>query len=657
MRPILFLSLLSLAPLLSSCVIDGKRQFVFDYQKDENVRVTPLDIDTYAEIYAEDDGVYLYRENYIEMVHKGSSLLTQDLQTFDSWYVETMRYLVLDPDAEELSTFDLALAPGVRLMNAHIKVIDPDGGITHLDISDMNVETDSDGARRYRVAYPGVKKGTIVDVGYETLEDPRRTGHYHHELPLQYRLPCEQLRIQVVHPTHWRIKIRGGVDATPNRDELYQRRVDGENRVAITTYDAHDIPALYNEPWSPYRNERLRYIEIALVKYRGSPITESWAQYADKLFDYYVDGYSPRQVKVDLERNSDDEGSTIRAVLDWVHEKVRHKALDPSIRYDPVEAIERGEGRSAEITVLTKLLLQKVGIVANFVLIHSVLDPPVFDDFVAPGRYYFPGLELQSADSTLLLFPWISRYPAGHIPGFLQQQPMLVFGQSGFLRHDSAGTGAQGRDITTSEYNAEIDEEGQLTMVEVRRLEGEDAFFLRRRMEEFDDEELDEEMKDLIIYEGGEIDFEGYDIENREEYNRPLIITLRYTIDGLVTITPDEAIVRIEELFSPSFSYKRKVETSERVNPIRIYTDEEVSKTVTLRVPENWQVGSLPEDLREETSFGTATASYRYRPGELTATYSRSLRRSERPAEHYQELLLLIGRDSKLNLSTLVFTY
>lgn len=658
MRSPLLLPSLLLMPLLCGCVLHGKRQFILDHQKTSNVRFEPVDIESYAAIYAEDDGVYLYRENYLELVDRGTSLLSYDGPSYHAWHAETMRYLILNPEADELTTFDLDLDPGMSLQSVHINIFDPDGTIKQLTMKDMNVETDSDGAKRYRVAYPDIVRGSVVDIGYETVETPTSTGNFHHALRLQYALPCERLRVQVVYPKSWfrYVKIRGGVAEHPDREEFYRKQVDEEKEVVIAAYDAHDIPALYNEPWSPYRSERLRYLETSLTNLKGSPITYTWSDYAEKLRDYYIGTVKPRHVRVEIDRE-DDEEKTMRAILAWINDNIRLKSLDRSIPYDPIEVIERGEGRPQEITILAGLMMINAGIDTEFLLIHSAFDPPVDMTFVVPGRYYTPGLRVSIGDSTLLLFPWITNYPVGYIPSFLQDQPMLVFSYREFLQHDRTGTGSQLQDITTSEYSAEIDESGHVSVVEKRKLEGESAFFFRRKIENLDDEELQKEMKELVVYEGGEVDFERYEIDNRDDFDRPLVITLRYTIDGLVTVTPDEAIVRIEELFSPSFSYTRKVETSERKNPIRIYTDEKVNKTIKLQVPETWQVGPLPEDLREETSFGIATASYSYRPGELTATYSRTLRRSERPAGDYAELLKITGKNSKLNLSTLVFTY
>ncbi len=658
MRSPLLIPSLLLIPLLCGCVVHGKRQYILDHQQTSNVRFEPIDIESYAALYAEDDGVYLYRENYLELVHRGTSLLSYDRPSYHAWHAETMRYLILNPEADELTTFDLDLDKEMTLSAAYIHVISPDGSITALDIDDMNVEEDSDGSKRYRVAYPDVVKGTIVDIGYETFENPTRSGSYHHQLRLQYALPCERLLVQIVYPESWdrHVKIRGGETGESESKEVYTRDVDEERELVTTTYQVSNLPALYNEPWSPYRNERLRYLEMAVVKFRGSPITRTWKQYAEMLHDYFMSDAKPRHVDIEIENDGGEE-ATVKGVISWINENIRLKSLDRSIPYDPIEVIERGEGRPQEITILAGLMMINAGIDTEFLLIHSAFDPPVDTAFVAPGRYYTPGLRVSIGDSTLLLFPWITNYPIGYIPSFLQNQPMLVFSHKEFLKHDRTGTGSQLQDITTSEYSAEIDESGHVSVVEKRRLEGESAFFFRRKIESLDDEELEKEMKELVVYEGGEVDFEEYEIDNREDFDRPLILTLRYTIDGLVTVTPDEAIVRIEELFSPSFSYTRKVETSERKNPIRIYTDEKVNKTIKLQVPERWQVGPLPEDLREETSFGIATASYSYRPGELTATYSRTLRRSERPAGDYAELLRITGTNSKLNLSSLVFTY
>ena len=659
------LVLLILLPLfLAGCVFQGKRRYTLDRQESSHIQFRALETDHYAEKYPEEDGVYLFREEMVELVHRAP---WNGHPSYHAWHTEAMRYLILNPENDELTTFDLEVDEDMELKKIYINLIAPDGSVREFGLQDMNVEIDSRGNQRYRLAYPGVVRGTVVDAGYETLEDPIQTGTYHHELSLQYSMPCERLSVRYVHPKGWEVAVQGGEYDEPQWRESYSREIDKDRGIKIAAYDAWNVPPLYDEPYSPYRGERLRRLEGVvqsawMADYHVRMMPSSWDSYGSTMISGMLADNDPdeRQIRqhVDtlLDRNADDR-TKVEGIITWFNENVRLRSLDRSIEYDPVEVIGRGEGRTQEITALAGLMMLNAGLDTDFLLVHSAFDPPVEVGFIAPGLYYTPALSVEVGDSTLYLFPWIKNYPIGHIPSFLQQQPALALSTDGFREETTVPESDLTKSVTSSTYDVEIDREGVATVVEKRRLEGEAAFFLRRRTENLDGDELEERMKDLVIYEGGEVDFKGYDIENREEFDRPLIITLRYTIDGMVTVTPDEAIVRIEELFSPSFSYTRKVRSSERKNPIRIYTDEEINKRVTLRVPENWRVGPLPDDLREETSFGIATASYSYRPGELTATYSRSLRRSERPAEHYQELLLLIGKDSKLNLSTLVFTY
>ena len=427
-------------------------------------------------------------------------------------------------------------------------------------------------------------------------------------------------------------KVRGGETEKPSWTETYRKFEDDDHDIDIAQYDAREIPALRNEPYSPYRGERLRVLEGAAIHaymgdYSVNMIPKTWDSYASGAIGSMLDGNDrdEREIRRKVDQLVDRSAPDIekmKRIVTWVNDSLRYRSFDDSYEYDPIKALEAKEGQAGEINSVVGLMLLNAGLNTDFLLIHSAYDRPVDESFVAPGLYYTPGLEVEIEDSTFYLFPYIRNYPLGHIPSYLQNQSALVMDEGGFKKFDSIPGNSLSTSIITSEYDAEIDEDGLVTVVERRTMEGEDGFGFRREIENLDEEDLEDEVEDLIVYEGGVIDFQGYEMENREEYGQPLIITLRYTIDGLVTMTPEEAIVRIEELFSPAFSYSRKVDIEERKNPIRIYTEEQVNKKVTLTVPSTWRVNDLPDEVSEKTSFGEATARYSYTPGKLTATYS-----------------------------------
>jgi hypothetical protein len=135
-----------------------------------------------------------------------------------------------------------------------------------------------------------------------------------------------------------------------------------------------------------------------------------------------------------------------------------------------------------------------------------------------------------------------------------------------------------------------------------------------------------------------------------------LQIKLEYTIDNLVTVTPEEVIFQTGGLFSPSSTGgERKVDTSERRNPIRIYNDEQTNKNITVQYPASWQLSSTLADIQRSNDFGSVEGKYENSPGKLSIRQTRLLKQSSAPKEKFPELLELISRQSKLSIPTIIF--
>ena len=62
-------------------------------------------------------------------------------------------------------------------------------------------------------------------------------------------------------------------------------------------------------------------------------------------------------------RVAGDDGATVEAIVDWVHQKVRYEITPTSL--DAVAVLERGEGDCTEYALLTVTLLRAAGIPAH----------------------------------------------------------------------------------------------------------------------------------------------------------------------------------------------------------------------------------------------------------------------------------------------------
>ena len=660
MRALRFLSLLLL--LVVGCTSHGVRRYTLDRTTPDDIVRTPVDVAAYAEEYPGDDGIFLYREYCLEQVERPH---TGNHYSYDVYKMGAIRYLVLDPDAEWLGTFDLTVDEGEELRKVYITVIAPDGSIRQFDKGDLRETVDEEGRRRYRLAYPGIVKGSVVDEGYEIYYDPSDFSEYHHQIPLRFSIPTERLSVRYVYPSTWTVGFRGNhSDSVAWVGRFAIDTIEGEDAVEVASYEATDIPALVSEPYSPFLGEIQRNLEavVRIVYFPdGStlrPLPATWKSYASG-YGHYAAGskeIKPKELDERLKEildGSESDHQKLRKIVGWVQREI---AVGGERAGNLQKVWKQKEGTVPQITAVTRALLEHAGIPATLLLIHSAQEGRFDSAFLYPGAFSYPSLSAVVGDSTYYLFPYIRNYPVDQIPIFFQGETALRIGSDTARLFDTIPILAATAGGITSDFDATIDEEGVLTVTETRTLRGDDAFLMRRELAELDEEELADAMKEMPTYEEGVVTLTTHAIENLADYDKPLVIRLTYTVEDLVTITPDEAIVNAEGLFTPVMRRKYKVDTEERENPIKIYSDESLRQTIRLRVPAGWRLQSVPEDLHRTTSFGEVSSRYAFADGALTVDYTRTLRRAERPATEYADLLAIIGTRATMSLSTLVFS-
>lgn len=652
-----FFLFLSLGVLLCSCVSTGKRTFALSHLPKDSIRLKPVDLEAYKKTYADYDGVYLMREYVVEHAQRP---YVGGQYSWDIYKIGTLRYVVLNPDAEWLTTFKLDVEKGEELKNAFITVIAPDGSVRQFDKGDLREEVDSDGDRVYKLAYPGIVEGSIVDEGYEIHYDPNYKPEVRHQIPLQFAIPCERLSVRYAYPDEWTIKTRKSADGSP---VLFRTLSEPERDLLVLAYDNTDIAAVPREIYSPYLKEFADYLDLSLAEYKigsytHSTVPESWKEYAESYRSYALEKGSPqsraigKQVEKIVEK-SDSPMQKMKKIVAWVQKEIVVDWDQPNRHFR--DLLQSKRGKPYLICGVTRAMLENAGITSSLVLIHSAEEGPFDSTYLHWGAFYQAGVTAQIDGKTFYLFPWIKNYPVEQVPVYFQGQPALVITDEGYGGFETVPYGSIAGNRIQSGYDVEIDEEGVMRVAETREFYGEAAYELRRTFEGLNEEKLEKEIRDMLSYEGGEVKLEKYELEKRDDYSQPLVVRMTYTIDNLVTVTPDEAIVRSEGLFSPAARTGYKLDTLKRRTPIRIYNDEQYLKRVSVRVPAGWRLIETPKPVSEKNRFGEISASYSYAEGVLTVEHTRRLQRSDGTAAEAGELQAIVGKRSKLNVPTLIF--
>ncbi|MEJ2050889.1 MAG: hypothetical protein P8Y60_13825, partial [Calditrichota bacterium] len=482
-----------------------------------------------------------------------------------------------------------------------------------------------------------------------------------HDIPLQFIIPCEKLSFSYAYPDWWKIQVKKiAKDSIPH----YQVKQDPENRKTTITYLANNVPALQIEKYSPFFKEVVNYFEFMITDLqmlsRSYKSEKSWNDLMISLRKDKMnkDGFLSSLV----ENTTKDIIKDVHTPLEKLDTIITYLQtnIEPMNEYDDrnfKRILEDKKGSVSRITGLAHSMLTKAGLEAQYLLLHSAKDGYFDRDYISYSQFTIPAVGVTIEDEKYVVFPY-AKIPISYVPQNFQGQLALGISgdkQSTEVEFWEVPSGNQAENIVDEEYNLKIDEAGLINVSEIKTYRGSNAYFGRQALEDLTDDELEDELKELLTYTDGEIKIVSREIINLEAYKKPLIIKLNYTIDNLITLTPEEVIFQTGGLFSPISGAKYKIDTEERQNPIRIYYNETIIKHINISFPESWKIEKPLKNIEFQNIFGRIYGEYHISSGQLIANQQRQLVRSDAPKEKISELLELTGEKSRLAIPTIVF--
>jgi hypothetical protein len=606
--------------------------------------------------YGRVDGVFLDREKTTEHVAGGAYA-----GGWTYWEYLRLRYVVLNPEADWLTTQTITVRPGGTLDGASMRTIAPDGTVRQFAPSDFVVEEGS-GGTTYKLAYPNVERGTVIEertrVKYASSYEFRPPFQY--DEPFQFGVPAKRVQYRFAYPAAWEIEVKDTAQGVVPDYSLTQTE-DGKK--TILEYTVTDVPALPDEPYAPFFKETADYLEfhISRIEIAGmvSNAPDTWEAVADNYKRYATKRgglfSSPIRKAVDQSgvQNYSAASDKLERVVTWIQDEFE---IGAASRDDLTTVVNERTGNPYLLTGLAQGMLREIGVKADFLLIHTAADGYFDEGYVSSSQLYMPAVGVPVGDQMVIAFPWIEGLPATHVPEPFQGQRALRIGPNGYAGFTTVAVGAADQSATDERYTVEITPDGVLQVEEERTMRGMAAFGVRSALHDLTDDERDEAIGEMLTYTDGTVRDLAYTLEHEDQIDRPLVLRLTYAIDDLVTVTPEEVLFQTGGLFSPASRISSAVVVEERKAPIRIYFDEETDKEITVRYPESWTLTTDLADVRVENDFGQITGTYAMEPGRFTATQQLTLRAADAPKEDFSKLLSLLGRQTDLEIPTLIFS-
>ena len=623
----------------------------------------PVNIDSVVAKYSGHDGVYLNLERTIE--HFGTKDrsagqffvggLGLDWSFCD---IKKYRYVVLNPEASWLTHVEFWRKPN----QLFIIIINPDGSIRRYSLTDLKKES-KEGADVYRLIFPDIRRGSLVEVGHEhTYSAQKMNPPLHHYIALQFYIPCEKLSFSYAYPDWWQVMVK---DTGPFSNTQYETSSEPKKRKAFLRYSATDIPAILSEPYSPYFKEVGKYLRFQVTSLSMGGIKIDRRLTFKKITEeVYKDLIKPGRdgdtrfailgLAREVVRGDTTRYQRMQSVVNYVRDSMEITSKYGKANYRSV--INKKKGGAWELTGLTQAMLDALSIPTSLLLIHSADDGYLDTAYVDYGQFSVPAVRAEVDGEYYVLFPCLKHLPFDHTPQFVQGQPALEIKADGEWDYWTVPHASREADRTRRDYRLTLSEDGNVRVEETATHRGIMAYVWREMLSDLTDTELEKTFEEFTTFSGGEVTLKTHEFQNLNKPSLPLIIRLNYDIANLLTVTPEEVIFHTGGLFAPISGSKNNFDPDYRQLPISIRADEQHDKNIEFSFPPNWHLTTALTGVSKENDFGSITSQYFIGDGELRVTQKIFLVHTFADREQYPALLELVGNHSLLHLPNLVFS-
>ena len=645
------------AVILFSCASSQRTIFLKTPTADQR---DSIDVEAYETRYGKYDGVYLDIDESIE--HSGMSARGMFGTSWDYHYVIHRKYLVLNPDAQDLTTFTLRTYRHANIGTLYLRVTSPDGSVKQYGIKDLVKETVSEYVVSYKFIFPAIVKGSLIEEGFEMgYNGLRNWPSLQEDIPLQFSIPCERVAFTFAYPDWWEIRMKR---ISPTDTIPYKFTHDPESRKNVFSCVAHNVRAVKDEPYDPYFKEMAAYMEFMVSSFEMGDLHYAAPKDWTELISRYRTGLTDREgrglfssrvenVTEDLVKGKTDQLEKLTTILDYVQTNI--EAANDSKNRDFADVLKDKKGDSYEVTGLTNMMLKKAGLETDFVMVHSAKEGYFDSSYYSFDQLSIPAIEARVGGTEYVLLPYRKDIPYDYVPEYLQGQRCVVVSDAAQAMFTTIPSGSPTRNSVSEGYKLVIGADGLINVEETKTIQGSYAYFLREYLSDLKETEKDKFIKELITYSEGKVNITSHVLENEKEYKKPLVLRYTYTIDNLVTLTPDEVLFHTAGLFAPTSLKAFRVESEERTSPIRIYNDEEYVKEIEVRYPDTWELKTPLHPLEIENMFGTLKVDVTNSGHLLKVHQRRFLKRNSQLKDRIVELAKLTGSKTSTVLPTVVF--
>jgi hypothetical protein len=629
-------------------------------------------VDWYAEKYPDAPGVYLwYRQ--VDEFNSGR------------WTHIEKQYLVLNPDNTELSTFHLELPSWLTLKSIRILIQNPDGSEHRFIQPNMSKQVDSYNNTTYKLAFPDVKRGTLVAIHYTLLQGGAGRSPLSDIVdPLRTSLPADTISVKYIFPTSYSL-------TTKRNTNVYVRDFfDISNQKRILSMGGKDVPPIEPEIYAPFYKEWAEYIQFRTLKPNsGQSDFKYWfglhAAVSEFLFPSSFLGMA-EQLDLMMTQNNYKQLSDSAKIWNaarWVSDNIELKEwLGPQ---SPATLFNSKKGNSASMSQMLYYMYRKLGLNVVLVLGSGANNGALDESYVTLEEFDEPGVIVQLEDKDYFVQPHKKYQPITFVSQNMIDRDALIIRRAiisakttNLLRrlnlsslvdrgyeNDPEMRGVKtvslvgieaSPNLADEHLSVTLLEDGSARVTERVQLVSSFANSMREELNAKDAPVHKWVLENYISYDLNQIKTTRQEFLNLNDRDKPLILELEYIIPDLLNVTDDEMVFQTGGFLSQNALKPFSTEKEIRRAPISIRREEVQNRTITITAPPGWSCSTAIENRSIENKFGRQLLRASADSNVVRISYERILHKNEAPKEDYPELLKLIGRKPSLQIPYLVFS-
>lgn len=428
------------------------------------------------------------------------------------------------------------------------------------------------------------------------------------------------------------------------------------------TIRAENIPAFRHEEYSPSQSEIFPHVLLTFNKFQLKNVmatVTNWEDFGIWMHHTLLSDVNDISDKTIAEinrliQNETTQEAKAKKIYQYVQDKVRYVSIQIGIGgWKPMPASEvdkLGYGDCKALTNYTKVLLDAVGIPSYYTIVYGNQTPQNIDEDFASIQGNHVILGIPEGDKITWLECTSQSTPYGYIGSFTDDRNVVIITpEGGKLSRTKLYNSEENKQITHAAVQINRKGEIQVKFESTSKgLQYEDKYLLEKRKESEIDQYYKNRWNHINGFTIGEYDF----YNNREDVKFTEKLTLN--LQNYTTAVGNDFLLA-PNIFNQHNTIPPKI--SERKQKLKInrgYTDEDF---ISIEIPSNMQVESLPESVSLKNTFGTYETNFQKITNTYIAYHRRfHLKKGEYSPEEYDNFRLFLREVSQADRTKILLT-